>query len=179
VGRNKYKILIIFTLCFGTFMACTKSNNPQPVTLNATENQLLGIWYIGKQVDTQFYYIGTVLSTDTNKTYIKTYTNYTSANYIEFKSATYYSPNVAIGNIGLQCIDHSYGLSSTYALASVNGTGDSSFWFYDNVNLMQLQIGSVAYYIVKLTSDSLVLWYDNDDILVGSKYNYNWCYLHR
>ena len=160
--------------------ACKKTNTPQPVvTLNQTETQLLGKWYVWKQLDTQLYYIGTNLSSDTNKTYFKTYKNFTAANYIEFRSAAYISPTVSTGGLGLQCIDRSYGLSSPFALASTTGSYDSTFWFYDNVNLMQLQIGSVAYYIARLTSDSLALWYDNGGILVGSKFNYNWCYLHR
>ena len=160
-------------------MACTKSNSSSQPSLNDTEIQLQGTWYVWKQVDSQLYYVGTKLSTDTTKTYCKIYTNFTSANYIEFKSGPYNSPNVSIGNLGLQCIDNSYGLSSSLACASATGTKDSIFWFYDNVNLMQLEIGQSIYYIARLTNDSLVLWYNNGGIIVGEKYNYNWCYLHR
>ena len=160
--------------------ACKKTNSSPPVvTLNQTETQLLGTWYVWKQLDTQLYYIGTNLSQDTSKTYLKIYKNFTAANYIEFRSAVYKSPTVSLGDLGLQCIDHSYGLASSFALASATGSYDSTFWFYDNVNLMQLQIGSVAYYIAKLTNDSLILWYNNGGVNVGSKFNYNWCYLHR
>ena len=139
---------------------------------------LLGTWHVWKQVDSQLYYINSKLSTDTTKTYCKIYTNFTSDNYIEFKSGTYSSSTVSIGNLGLQCIDNSYGLSS-HASASLTGTKDSTFWFYDNVTLMQLEIGQSIYYITQLTNDSLVLWYNNGGIIVGEQYNYNWCFLHR
>ena len=90
-----YKILFIFLLFISLMWACKKTNTPQPVvTLNQTETQLLGKWYVWKQLDTQLYYIGTNLSSDTNKTYFKTYKNFTAANYIEFRSAAYISPTV-------------------------------------------------------------------------------------
>ena len=159
-------------------MACSKSNAPQTRTLNQVETQLLGTWYVWKQIDSQFYYNGSVLSTDTTKTYHKIYTNFTSANQIVFKSGTYISNSVAIGNLGLQCIDNSYGLSVN-ACATATGTADSCYWFYDDVNLMQLQINQYAFYIIELTNDTLILRYTDRDVPGLVKYNYNRCYLHR
>ena len=160
--------------------ACSKSNNSsQPRALNQIETQLLGTWYISKQIDSQLYYNGSILSTDTTKTYYKTYINFTSDNYITFKSDPYNSQTAAIGNLGLQCIDNSYGLSLQDAFASATGTTDSCYWFYDDVDLMQLQINEATYYIAKLTNDTLVLHYTDRSVPGLVKYNYNWCYLHR
>ncbi len=173
------KTLLLSVICICLLAACSKSNNSQTRTLNQTEMQLLGTWYVYKQVDTQLYYSAGILSSDTSKTYCHVYTNFTSANKIVFKSGAYNTTAAAIGNLGLQCIDNSYGLSSLSGCASTKGVPDSSFWYYDDVNLMQLQISQSAYYIAMLTSDTLVLWYDNGDVLHTSQYNYNWCYLHR
>ena len=179
--RSQHTIYFLSMLCICLFIACTKSssNNSQTRTLNQVETQLLGTWYVRKQVDTQLYYVGGMLSNDTSKTYCHIYTNFTTANQITFKSGAYNSSTVALGNNGLQCIDNSYGLSSASGCASPTGLTDSVFWYYDDVDLMQLQINQSAFYVVTLTSDSLVLWYNNGDIPIATQYNYNWCYLHR
>ena len=178
---NKYRntILLLSALCICMLGACSKSNNAsQPRTLNQIETQLLGTWYIYKQIDSQLYYNGSILSTDTTKTYYKTYNNFTSGNYITFKSDAYNSQTAAIGNLGLQCIDNSYGLSSNGS-ASATGTADSVYWFYDETDLMQLQINKYAFYVIKLTNDTLVLRYSDQFVPGLVKYNYNWCYLYR
>ncbi len=179
VDKPGGSVLLLCILCISLFAACSKSNSSQTRTLNQVETQLLGKWYVWKQIDSQLYYNGTLLSTDTTKTYHKTYTNFTSANYIEFKSGAYNSTAVAIGNLGLQCIDNSYGLSAPAGCASPIGSTDSCFWFYDDVDLNQLQINQAVFYIIVLKSDSLVLRYTTSSVPGLVKYNYNWCYLYR
>ena len=157
-------------------LSCSKPKTTQTRALTTQEQQLLGTWYITKQVDTQQYYINGGLSSDTSKTYYKTYTNFTSANHITFKSTAYKDPGIGIGNLGLQCIDYSYGLSSQAGAASATGTKDSTYWFWDD-DLLEIVINGIDYYIISVSANSLVLQYNTPYIAGLTKYDNNWCYL--
>ena len=175
-GR-KIKILSFSLLCAFLLAACTKSEKTQPRVLLPIETQLLGTWYVKKQVDTQQYYnINGILLTDTTKTYIKTYTAFTSSNYIVFKSDAFNAAGTGLGNLSLQVIDHAYGLASANGCASISGIMDSTYWYYDDTRL-QILINQTPYDVISVTDTSLTLRYTTPYIAGTVKFDYNWCYL--
>ena len=170
------KQLFLFSLCAFLLVACKKS---KPVFgLNSTEKQVAGIWYVTKQIDSQQVFTpGGVLIGDTTKTFYKTDISFTSADYINFKSSEN-SYNSTLDDFLLNCVDASFGLSTGSASAHDGGVNNSTFWYYDE-NSEKLFVGLASYDIVQVTSNTLILHNYTEFVPGLTKFNYNWCYLHR
>ena len=136
-------------------IACSKksSSSSSGSSLNSTETQLVGTWYLQKFVS------------DTT-----TITGFSKAFYTIFKSDQYASAGTpGVGSNYKQAIS-----SCIVAVAPPNMTPTVDFnmyWYYDN-NVNLLQIVGKQYTIVSLTTSQLVIKIQNAVVLTAFDYYY-------
>lgn len=153
------KITTIFAIISLYLTSCgghDDNNNVSPSpSLNNTEQQLVGTWYLQKTTDSVSY-DSTYWGNSLNDT-VYTYSNYPSQDYIEFSSQL--ATTGQVGQTYLQGTDACMLLDGwiyTGALGSSLGIVTPAYWYFDNSTNILVWFDT-QYTIVSLTGNQLVL----------------------